>query len=186
MSELADHCLYVLALEHPTCGCNRPEAPLSPEGRRVSSIAIQKIVHDHGLRTRYDRGLVLEKASTDKAPELAAEQMAFLETLNPCFREDHVESTASDGLPSADSFFVGTLEGSGQGLSPTRPAGEPILTDYRRELCGTERHGYELYLDHSGIKHRRTRVRSPKTLRRAFQRHHPRRILPYQDAGAPL
>ena len=186
MSELADHCLYVLTLEHPTCGCNRPEAPLSPEGRRVSSIAIQKIVHDHGLRTRYDRGLVLEKASTDKAPELAAEQMAFLETLNPCFREDHVESTASDGLPSADSFFVGTLEGVGNVYRRLDLPVSRSLTDYRRELCGTERHGYELYLDHSGIKHRRTRVRSPKTLRRAFQRHHPRRILPYKDAGAPL
>ena len=127
MSKLADHCPYVLAQEHPACGCNRPEAPLSLEGRWVSSIAIQKIVPEHGLGTRYDRELVLEKASADKAPEPTAEQVAFLETLNPCLREDHVESTASGGLPSADSFFVSTLEGGGQGLSARGRGYLPLL-----------------------------------------------------------
>lgn len=38
-----------------------------------------------------------------------------------------------------------------------------VLTDDGREFCGTERHPYELYLDLSGIEHRRTKVRTPKT-----------------------
>ena len=46
-----------LALEHPACGCNRLEAMLSLEGRRVSSITIQKILNDSGLGSRYERWL---------------------------------------------------------------------------------------------------------------------------------
>ncbi|MEW6011870.1 MAG: IS481 family transposase [Elusimicrobiota bacterium] len=38
-----------------------------------------------------------------------------------------------------------------------------ILTDNGREYCGTENHPYELYLELSDIKHRRTKVKSPKT-----------------------
>lgn len=34
---------------------------------------------------------------------------------------------------------------------------------YGRELCGTDRHLYELYLDLNGIEHRRMQVKSPKT-----------------------
>jgi len=38
-----------------------------------------------------------------------------------------------------------------------------ILTDNRREYCGTEAHPYELYLELNDIEHRRTKVRSPQT-----------------------
>ena len=106
--------LKELALEHPAYGCNRLEAMLSLEGRRVSSVTIQKILNDHGLGTRYDRWLALEKANADKALEFSAEQAAFLEKLNPCFRERHVESAAPGELLSADTFFVGSLKGVGK------------------------------------------------------------------------
>ena len=76
-----------LAVEHPAYGCNRLEPMLSLEGRRVSSITIQKILNDNGLGTRQDYWLALEKANADKALELTAEQAAFPEKLNPCFRE---------------------------------------------------------------------------------------------------
>ena len=91
----------------------RLEAMLSLEGRRVSSITIQKILDDNGLGTRQDRWLGLEKANADKALELTAEQAAFLEKLNPCFRERHVESAAPGDLLSADTFLVGSLKGAG-------------------------------------------------------------------------
>lgn len=39
---------------------------------------------------------------------------------------------------------------------------ENILTDNGREFCGTDQHPYELYLELSDIKHRRTRVRHPR------------------------
>ena len=103
-----------LALEHPAYGCNRLEAMLSLEGRRVSAITIQKILNDAGLGTRYDRWLRLEEKTAKKAIELTAEQAAFIEKLNPCFRERHVESSAPGELLSADTFFVGNLKGIGK------------------------------------------------------------------------
>ena len=192
--------IKALALEHPAYGCNRHEAMLALEGIRVSSITIQKILNEHGLGTRMDRWLALETVNAERAIEITPEQAGFLEKLNPCFRERHVESSAPGELLSADTFFVGSLKGVGRvylhavvdtfgsyafgflhvSKQPEAavavlhndvlpfyrnldlPVGA-ILTDNGREFCGTERHPYELYLDLNGIKHRRTRVRSPKT-----------------------
>lgn len=106
--------IKALALEHPAFGCNRLEAMLALEGVRVSSITIQKILNDHSLGTRVDRWLALEKANADKVIEITPEQAAFLEKLNPCFRERHVESAAPGALLSADTFFVGSLKGVGK------------------------------------------------------------------------
>ena len=39
--------IRALALEHPAYGCNRIEALLALEGRRVSAIAVQEILNDH-------------------------------------------------------------------------------------------------------------------------------------------
>ena len=106
--------IKALALEHPAYGCNRFEAMLALEGIRVSSITIQKILNENGLGTRYDRWLALEAKHAERAIELSAEQVAFLEKQNPCFRERHVESSAPGELLSADTFFVGTLKGVGK------------------------------------------------------------------------
>ncbi|MDF1635580.1 IS481 family transposase [Mycoplana sp. MJR14] len=106
--------IKALALEHPAYGCNRFEALLSLEGVRVSSITIQKILNDHGLGTRVERWLALENANAEKAIDITAEQAAFLEKLNPCFRERHVESSGPGELLSADTFFVGSLKGVGK------------------------------------------------------------------------
>jgi len=85
--------IKALALKHPAYGCNRHEAMLALEGIRVSSITIQKILHEHDLGTKIDRWLVLEAQNAEKAIEITPEQAAFLEKLNPCFRERHVESS---------------------------------------------------------------------------------------------
>ena len=106
--------IKAMALEHPAYGCNRVEAMLMLEGRRVSAITIQKILNDHGLGPRYDRWLALEKATAGRAIDLTGEQVAFLEKLNPCFRERHVESQAPGELLCADTFFVGVLKGVGK------------------------------------------------------------------------
>lgn len=106
--------IRALALEHPAYGCNRIEAMLSLEGTRVSAITIQKLLNENGLGTRIDRWLALEEANAGKAIDITAEQAAFLEKLNPCFRERHVESTAPGELLSADTFFVGSLKGVGK------------------------------------------------------------------------
>ncbi len=106
--------IKALALEHPAYGCNRHEAMLALEGTRVSSITIQKILNDSGLGTRTERWLALETANAGKVIEITSEQAAFLEKLNPCFRERHVESAAPGELLSADTFFVGALKGVGR------------------------------------------------------------------------
>lgn len=106
--------ICALALAHPAYGCNRIEAMLALEGRRVSSITIQKILNDKGLGTRSQRWLALEKDLADRVIELSPEQVAFLEKLNPCFKERHVESSRPGELLSADTFMVGTLKGLGR------------------------------------------------------------------------
>ena len=87
---------------------------LALEGTRLSSITIQKILNENSLGTRVDRWLALEKANAEKVIEITPEQAAFLEKLNPCFRERHVESGAPGELLSADTFFVGNLKGIGK------------------------------------------------------------------------
>ena len=106
--------IRALALKHPAYGCTRHEAMLALEGIPVSSITIQKILHDLGLGTKIDRWLALEAQNAEKAIEITSEQAAFLEKMNPCFRERHVESSAPGELLSADTFFVGSLKGVGK------------------------------------------------------------------------
>src|SRR5918994_1926001 len=48
--------IAAFALRHPAYGCNRLEALLALEGRRLSAITIQKILNDIGHRRRV-RGL---------------------------------------------------------------------------------------------------------------------------------
>lgn len=81
--------LQALALEHPAYGCNRLEALLALEGKR-SAITIQKLLHDAGLGTRPERWLALEQRVATEPITLTAEQVAYLEKLNPCYRERHV------------------------------------------------------------------------------------------------
>jgi transposase InsO family protein len=103
-----------LALLHPAYGCNRLKALLALEGRRLSAITIQKILNDKGLGTRHECWLALERKNAEQVIELSPEQAAFLEKLNPCFKERHVESARPGALLSADTFMVGTLKGTGR------------------------------------------------------------------------
>src|ERR687890_70312 len=113
-AKLAHRRLTELALLHPAYGCNRLEALLALEGRRLSAITIQKILNDKGLGTRHERWLALERQNAERVIELSPEQAAFLEQLNPCFKERHVESGRPGELLSADTFMVGTLKGIGR------------------------------------------------------------------------
>ena len=102
------------ALAHPAEGCNRHEAMLALAEVHVSSVTIQKILSENGLGTKVERWLALERQNAEKSIDVTAEQAAFLEKLNPCFRERHVESTSPGELLSADTFFVGNLKGVGK------------------------------------------------------------------------
>jgi transposase InsO family protein len=106
--------IEALALEHPAYGCNRIEALLALEGQRVSAITVQKILNDKSLGSRHERWLALERQNADHVIELSPEQVAFLEKLNPCFKERHVESQQPGQLLSADTFMVGVLKSIGR------------------------------------------------------------------------
>jgi hypothetical protein len=71
-------------------------------------------LNERELGTRAQRWLALERQNADAAIALSAEQVAFLEKQNPCFRERHVESGAPGELLCADTFFVGHLKGVGK------------------------------------------------------------------------
>ena len=103
-----------LALEHPAWGCNRLEALLMAEGKRVSSVTIQEILNRNNLGSRYDRWLALEQKRAAEGIELNAEQVALLEKLNPQFKERHIESTAPGQRLSQDICQIGTLKGIGK------------------------------------------------------------------------
>ena len=66
------------------------------------------------MGTRYERWLKLEEKTAQKEIELSAEQVAFIEKQNPCFRERHVASSRPGEFLNQDTFFVGHLKGVGK------------------------------------------------------------------------
>ena len=69
--------VVALALFHPAYGCNRLEALLALEGRRLSAITIQKILKDKSLGTRHERWLALEQKNAEQAIELSPSRRRF-------------------------------------------------------------------------------------------------------------
>ena len=65
--------IEALALEHPAYGCNRIEALLALEGRRVSAITIQRILNDKNLGSRHERWLALERQNAEQVIEHSPE-----------------------------------------------------------------------------------------------------------------
>ena len=68
----------------------------------------------HGLLTKHERLLRLEKATTERQVELSEEQVRLLERFSPEFRERHIEAPHTGSLVAVDTFFVGTLKGVGK------------------------------------------------------------------------
>jgi len=106
--------IVALSLANPTRGCNWLHDRLQLEGVSVSAPTIQTILNKHDLGSRYARLLKLESQACQHEIELTAEQVAWIEKANPCFRERHVESSRPGELLCADTFFVGTLKGVGK------------------------------------------------------------------------
>lgn len=103
-----------MSLAHPAWGCNRISDQLKLEGVWVSAPTVQNILNKKGIGGRYERWLKLEEKTAEQKIELSAEQVAFIEKQNPCFRERHVESTRPGELLNQDTFFVGHLKGVGK------------------------------------------------------------------------
>jgi transposase InsO family protein len=67
-----------------------------------------------GLGSRFERWLALESHVAERPLALTAEQVQFLEKLNPQWKERHVESSRPGELLCQDNFFVGHLDGVGK------------------------------------------------------------------------
>ena len=68
----------------------------------------------HGLLTKHERLLRLEKTTAERKLELTDEQIRLLERFSPEFRERHIEAPHTGSLVAVDTFFVGTLKGVGK------------------------------------------------------------------------
>ena len=102
------------AMEHPCHGALRVEQELRLKGIRVSAGGVRGVWQRHGLLTKHDRLLRLEKATSQRKLELTEEQIRLLEHFSPEFRERHIEAPHTGSLVAVDTFFVGTLKGVGK------------------------------------------------------------------------
>ena len=98
-----------LVAQHPQKGCGHIEQLLKLEGKNCSKPTIQKIMERHGLGSRYQRLLKLEKEHLTQGKQLSQEQIKSIEKANPCFKERHVESKAPGYLLSQDTLYAGKL-----------------------------------------------------------------------------
>jgi transposase InsO family protein len=102
------------AMEHPCHGCTRVEQELRLKGVQVSSGGVRGVWQRHGLLTKHERLLRLEKATAERKIELKEEQIRLLERFSPEFRERHIEAPHTGALVAVDTFFVGVLKGVGK------------------------------------------------------------------------
>lgn len=102
------------AFAHPCHGPMRVAQELVLRGIQVSSGGVRGVWMRHGLLTKHDRLLRLEKATAERSIELTDEQIRLLERFSPEYRERHIEAPHTGALVAVDTFFVGVLKGVGK------------------------------------------------------------------------
>jgi transposase InsO family protein len=106
---ILDYCL-----ENPSQGPLRVAQQLALKGVNVSSGGVRGVWSRHGLLTKHERLLRLEKTIQEKTMVLTAEQVRLLERFNPEFRDRHIEANHTGDLVAVDTFMVGALKGVGK------------------------------------------------------------------------
>ncbi|MBI2585014.1 MAG: IS481 family transposase [Rhodospirillales bacterium] len=102
------------ALAHPCHGALRVAQELMLKGVQVSSGGVRGVWGRHGLLTRHERLLRLERSTAERTIELSDEQVRLLERFSPEFRDRHIEAPHTGALVAVDTFFVGALKGVGK------------------------------------------------------------------------
>jgi len=102
------------ALAHPCHGPLRVAHELVLQGVQVSAGGVRGVWQRHGLLTKHERLLRLEKATAERQLSLTDEQIRLLERFSPEFRERHIEAPHTGALVAVDTFFVGMLKGVGK------------------------------------------------------------------------
>jgi transposase InsO family protein len=104
-----------LSLAHPSKGCAHIAMLLKLTGTQLSGVTVQRILSDHGLGSKLDRWLALERRSQQVGDSaLSQPQVAFVEEQNPQYKERHVESSQPGELLNQDTCFIGHLQGMGK------------------------------------------------------------------------
>jgi len=114
VSEAIERAVLEHALAHPCYGPMRVAQELALKGVQVSSGGVRGVWSRHGLLTRTERLLRLEKATAERKLQLSEEQVRLLERFSPEFRERHIEAPHTGALVAVDTFFVGTLKAVGK------------------------------------------------------------------------
>lgn len=102
------------ALANPCHGPMRVAQELVLQGVQVSSGGVRGVWQRHGLLTKHERLLRLEKATAERKLTLSEDQVRLLERFSPEFRERHIEAPHTGALVAVDTFFVGVLKGVGK------------------------------------------------------------------------
>lgn len=114
VAQAVEEAILEHALAHPCHGPVRVAQELALRGVQVSSGGVRGVWQRHGLLTKHDRLLRLEKTTAERKLELSDEQVRLLERFSPEFRERHIEAPHTGALVAVDTFFVGTLKGVGR------------------------------------------------------------------------
>jgi hypothetical protein len=96
------------------CGATPVEQELRLKGVQVSSGGVRGVWQRHGLLTKHERLLRLERESGARQIALSTDQIRLLERFSPEFRERHIEAPHTGALVAVDTFFVGVLKGVGK------------------------------------------------------------------------
>lgn len=103
-----------LSINHPQWGCYRISDHLTTMDISVSGPTIQKILTKNELGTRYQRALNLQEKWFTKEIKHTDEQISFIEKVDPCFRERHIESVMPGGLLAHHIFSLGKIYNIGK------------------------------------------------------------------------
>lgn len=114
VDETVEEAILAHSLKHPTQGPLRVAQELVLQGVQVSSGGVRGVWSRHGLLTKHERLLRLEREVGRRKLELSEEQIRLLERFSPEFRERHIETRHTGDLVAVDTFFVGTLKGVGR------------------------------------------------------------------------
>jgi len=109
-----EEAILAYSLKRPAHGPVRVSQALMLEGVQVSAGGVRGVWSRHGLLTKHERLLRLEREVGQRRLELNEEQIRLLERFSPEFRERHIETSHTGDLVAVDTFFVGTLKGVGK------------------------------------------------------------------------
>jgi len=114
LDESIETAILDYSLECPSHGPVRVAQYLALKGLTVSSGGVRGVWSRHGLLTKHERLLRLEKVTQERTMVLTSDQVRLLERFNPEFRDRHIEANHTGDLVAVDTFMVGSLKGVGR------------------------------------------------------------------------